>query len=67
MTTGTKEPSLGNMTAFAREQFGLDLDLDRVAIARLAAIGLTVQAWRNTSLETSMLAITSPEGSRTRT
>jgi hypothetical protein len=48
---GTKEPSLGDMTAFAREQFGLDPDLDRSAIARLAAIGLTVQAWRNTSLE----------------
>lgn len=39
------------MTALAREQFGLDPDLDRAAIARLAAIGLTVQAWRNTSLE----------------
>jgi hypothetical protein len=45
---GTKEPSLGDMTAFAREQFGLDPDLDRSAIAQLAAIGLTVQAWRNT-------------------
>jgi hypothetical protein len=48
---GTEEPSLGDMTAFVREQFGLNPDLDRAAIARLAAIGLTVQAWRNTSLE----------------
>jgi hypothetical protein len=48
---GAKEPSLGDLTAFVREQFGLDPDLDRVAMARLAAIGLTVQAWRNTSLE----------------
>jgi hypothetical protein len=48
---GAKEPSLGDLTAFVREQFGLDPDLDGVAMAQLAAIGLTVQAWRNTSLE----------------
>lgn len=52
---GTKGPSLGDMTAFAREQFELDSDLDRAAIARLAAIGLTVQAWGNTSLEDESL------------
>jgi len=46
-----KEPSLDDLTAFAQEQFGLDPNLDRVAMTRLAAIGLTVQAWRNTSLE----------------
>jgi len=48
---GAKEPSLGDLIAFVREQFGLDPDLDRMGMARLAAIGLTVQAWRNTSLE----------------
>jgi hypothetical protein len=46
-----RQPSLDDLTAFAYEQLGLDFDLDRVAMARLAAIGLTVQAWRNTSLE----------------
>ncbi len=51
MAMGAREPSLGDLTAFAREQFGLDPTLDRVAMTRLAAIGLTVQAWRNTSLE----------------
>jgi len=48
---GAKELSLDDLRAFAREQLGLDPDVDRVATARLAAIGLTVQAWRNTSLE----------------
>lgn len=48
---GTNELGLGDMTAFAREQLGLDPNLDRAEIAQLAAIGLTVQAWRNTSLE----------------
>jgi hypothetical protein len=48
---GAKEPSLGDLTAFAQAQFGLDPDSDRVPMMGLAAIGLTVQAWRNTSLE----------------
>jgi hypothetical protein len=39
------------LTAFVRAESGLDFDRDRGAIAQLAAIGLTIQAWRNTSLE----------------
>jgi hypothetical protein len=46
-----REPTFDDLVGFAKEQFGLDFDLDRVAMTRLAAIGLTVQAWRNTSLE----------------
>lgn len=46
-----EEPSLEQLTAWAREQLGLDYDQDGLALAQLAAIGLTIQAWRNTSLE----------------
>lgn len=48
---GTDELSLEQLTDFAREQLGLDIDLDRTAMAKLAAIGLTMHTWRNTSLE----------------
>lgn len=48
---GAKESNLGDLTGFAQEQFGLGPHLDRVAMRGLAAIGLTAQAWRNTSLE----------------
>jgi hypothetical protein len=64
---GAKEPSLGDLTAFVREQFGLDPDLDRVAMhgSQLSASPFrrgATHRWR-----ISMLAITSPEGSRIRT
>ncbi len=45
------EPTLQALAALAREHLGLDADRDRVEMAQLAAVGLTVQAWRNTSLE----------------
>ena len=45
------EPTLEELTAFAAEQLGLEVDRDRTDMNRLAAIGLTVRAWRNTSLE----------------
>jgi hypothetical protein len=46
-----EEPTLEEVLAFAREQLGLDIDHDRPEVQQLAAIGLTLRAWRNTSLE----------------
>jgi len=46
-----KEPSLEELSDFAGEQLGLSIDGDGAAMAQLAAIGLTIRAWRNTSLE----------------
>jgi hypothetical protein len=46
-----REPSLADLSAFAREHLGLSLEDDPEAMAQLAAIGLTIRAWRNTSLE----------------
>jgi hypothetical protein len=46
-----EEPRLEEVIAFASDQFALDSHRDRPDINRLAAIGLTIRAWRNTSLE----------------
>jgi len=46
-----EEPTLQEIVGFAREQFALDVDHDRSDMMNLAAIGLTIRAWRNTSLE----------------
>jgi hypothetical protein len=46
-----EEPTLQEVVDFAREQFALDVDRDRSDMMNLAAIGLTIRAWRNTSLE----------------
>jgi hypothetical protein len=46
-----EEPSLEEVIAFAGEHLGLDPDRDRREMQQLAAIGLTLRAWRNTSLE----------------
>jgi hypothetical protein len=49
--TEIEEPALADLVAFADEQLGLDIYQDRPDVDRLAAIGLTIRAWRNTSLE----------------
>ncbi len=46
-----EEPTLEQVLAFASEHLGLDPDGDRREMQQLAAIGLTLRAWRNTSLE----------------
>lgn len=46
-----EEPTLEELAAFVSEQLGLDVDRDRPEMNQLAAIGLTIRAWRNTSLE----------------
>jgi hypothetical protein len=48
---GIEEPSLEEVIAFAGEHLGLDPERDPREIRQLAAIGLTIRAWRNTSLE----------------
>jgi hypothetical protein len=64
---GINELSLEQLTGFAREQFGLDFDLDRIAMAKLAAIGLTMHAWRNASVRIFMPEIIPAEDSPIRT
>lgn len=44
-------PTLEDLSDLAEEHLGLRYDRDGAAMRQLAAIGLTVQAWRNTSLE----------------
>jgi hypothetical protein len=46
-----EEPGLEDLAGLAREHLGLDIERDGSSMAALAAIGLTIQAWRNTSLE----------------
>lgn len=46
-----KVPSFEEVAALTAKHVGLDVDRDRPDLARLAAIGLTLRAWRNTSLE----------------
>jgi hypothetical protein len=46
-----EEPSLEEVIAFAGEHLGLDPERDPREMRQLAAIGLTIRAWRNTSLE----------------
>lgn len=46
-----EEPALDELVAYADKQLGLDIHEHRSDLNRLAAIGLTNQAWRNTSLE----------------
>jgi hypothetical protein len=44
---GIDELSLEQLTGFAREQLGLDIDLDRTAMAKLAAAVAAIQvSWR---------------------
>lgn len=45
-----REPTLEELNSRAEEHLGLRLEDDGAAMARLAAIGLTLEAWRNTSL-----------------
>lgn len=44
-------PSLEDLSNLAAEHLGMRIADDGAAMAQLAAIGLTIQAWRNTSLE----------------
>lgn len=46
-----KPPSLEDLSGLVQEHLGMCIDKDGLAMAQLAAIGLTLQAWRNTSLE----------------
>jgi hypothetical protein len=46
-----REPTLEELSSRAEEHLGLRLEDDGPAMAQLAAIGLTLEAWRNTSLE----------------
>jgi hypothetical protein len=46
-----EEPTLEQVVDFVGEHLGLDPDRDRREMQQLAAIGLTLRAWRNTSLE----------------
>lgn len=46
-----EEPKFEKLVALANEEFALDIHRDRPDVNRLAAIGLTIRAWRNTSLE----------------
>jgi hypothetical protein len=46
-----REPTLEELSSRAEEHLGLRLEDDGLAIAQLAAIGLTLEAWRNTTLE----------------
>lgn len=46
-----EEPSFEEVAAFTAEHVGLDAGRDRSDLAKLATIGLTLRAWRNTSLE----------------
>ncbi len=46
-----EEPSVDELADLADKHLGLDLQRDRSDLSRLAAIGLTNRAWRNTSLE----------------
>ncbi len=47
----SQEPSFGELHALAGEHLGLAFEDDPVATVKLASIGLTLDAWRNTSLE----------------
>lgn len=44
-------PSFGELNALAGEHLGLVFEDDPEAIVKLAVVGLTLRAWRNTSLE----------------
>lgn len=46
-----EKPEFEDLTILAREQFELELERDRLDVNRMAAIGLTVLAWRNTKIE----------------
>lgn len=46
-----REPTLEELSSRLDEHLGLRLEDDGPAMAQLAAIGLTLEAWRNTSLE----------------
>jgi len=46
-----KQPSLDDLSGLAEKHLGMRIADDGAAMVRLGAIGLTLQAWRNTSLE----------------
>lgn len=46
-----RQPTLEELSNLIEEHLGLSLEDDGPAMAQLAAIGLTLEAWRNTSLE----------------